>query len=133
MHQQIKNELGLDHFEGRSWRGLHHHALLCQIASAFLQHLRLGGKIHGRAPRRRPAARTVFARGEAAPHGAPRAPRPMSRMLPPNCRTISDCEAEAARVTRREIGGCASRGHGDVKFAPPPYPRRAVLGPDGAA
>ena len=44
MHQQMKNELGLDHFEGRSWRGLHHHLLLCQLAFAFLQHLRLGGK-----------------------------------------------------------------------------------------
>ena len=44
MHQQMKDELGLDHFEGRSWRGLHHHALLCQLALAFLQHLRLGGK-----------------------------------------------------------------------------------------
>jgi SRSO17 transposase len=44
MHQQLKDELGLDHFEGRSWRGLHHHALLCQLAFAFLQHLRLGGK-----------------------------------------------------------------------------------------
>ncbi len=46
MHQQMKDELGLDHFEGRSWRGLHHHALLCQLAFAFLQHLRLGGKKH---------------------------------------------------------------------------------------
>jgi SRSO17 transposase len=35
MHQQMKDELGLDHFEGRSWRGLHHHALLCQLAFAF--------------------------------------------------------------------------------------------------
>ena len=31
MHQQLKEELGLDHFEGRSWRGLHHHALLCLL------------------------------------------------------------------------------------------------------
>jgi SRSO17 transposase len=43
-HQQLKEELGLDHFEGRSWRGLHHHALLCQLAFAFLQHLRLREK-----------------------------------------------------------------------------------------
>src|SRR3954467_6646259 len=52
MHQQLKDELGLDHFEGRSWRGLHHHALLCQLAFAFLQHLRLrlGGK-NAAAPR----------------------------------------------------------------------------------
>src|SRR3954470_5563904 len=43
-HQQLKEELGLDHFEGRSWRGLHHHALLCRLAFAFLQHLRLGAR-----------------------------------------------------------------------------------------
>jgi SRSO17 transposase len=39
--QQMKEELGLDHFEGRSWHGLHHHALMVTIAMAFLQHLRL--------------------------------------------------------------------------------------------
>lgn len=44
VHQQMKEELGLDHFEGRSWRGLHHHALMCMLAFAFLQHLRLGGQ-----------------------------------------------------------------------------------------
>jgi SRSO17 transposase len=40
-HQVLKGELGLDHFEGRSWLGLHHHALLAMVAFAFLQHLRL--------------------------------------------------------------------------------------------
>jgi SRSO17 transposase len=45
-HQQMKEELGLDHFEGRSWLGLHHHVLMTMIAFAFLQHLRLGGKNH---------------------------------------------------------------------------------------
>jgi SRSO17 transposase len=40
-HQQLKEELGLDHFEGRSWLGLQHHALLTMLAFAFLQHLRL--------------------------------------------------------------------------------------------
>jgi SRSO17 transposase len=40
-HQQMKNELGLDHYEGRSWLGLHHHTLLCMIAMCFLQSLRL--------------------------------------------------------------------------------------------
>jgi hypothetical protein len=36
-HQQMKEELGLDHFEGRSWQGLHRHALMTMIAYAFLQ------------------------------------------------------------------------------------------------
>src|SRR5918997_4740447 len=40
-HQQMKEELGLDHFEGRSWIGLHRHALMTMIALCFLQHLRL--------------------------------------------------------------------------------------------
>ena len=40
-HQQLKEELGLDHFEGRSWQSLHRHALMTMIAYAFLQHRRL--------------------------------------------------------------------------------------------
>src|SRR6267143_5048396 len=40
-HQQMKEELGLDHFEGRSWQGLHRHALMTMIAYAFLQHRRI--------------------------------------------------------------------------------------------
>jgi SRSO17 transposase len=61
LHQQLKDGLGLDHFEGRSWRGLHHHALLCQLAFAFLQHLRLGGK-----KRRHPARARTAAPAEPA-------------------------------------------------------------------
>jgi SRSO17 transposase len=40
-HQQLKEELGLDHFEGRSWTGLHRHALMTMMAYAFLQHRHL--------------------------------------------------------------------------------------------
>jgi SRSO17 transposase len=35
-YQEMKQEVGLDHFEGRTWRGFHHHAALCAIAHAFL-------------------------------------------------------------------------------------------------
>src|SRR3712207_7735520 len=41
LFRSLKNELGLDHFEGRSWLGLHHHAVMALIAFCFLQHLRL--------------------------------------------------------------------------------------------
>lgn len=35
-YQEMKGELGLDHFEGRRWRGFHHHVALCAIAHGFL-------------------------------------------------------------------------------------------------
>jgi SRSO17 transposase len=34
--EELKQELGLGHFEGRGWRGFHHHASLCIAAYAFL-------------------------------------------------------------------------------------------------
>ncbi len=35
-YQQLKDELGLDHYEGRSWRGWHHHVTLTMLAFGFL-------------------------------------------------------------------------------------------------
>ncbi len=35
-YQEMKQEVGLDHFEGRTWRGFHHHATLCAVAHGFL-------------------------------------------------------------------------------------------------
>jgi SRSO17 transposase len=35
-YQEMKDEIGLDHYEGRSWRGFHHHGVLCIAAYAFL-------------------------------------------------------------------------------------------------
>src|SRR3984957_1159962 len=35
-YQELKQELGLDHYEGRGWRGFHHHMALCVAASGFL-------------------------------------------------------------------------------------------------
>jgi SRSO17 transposase len=40
-YQELKDEIGLDHFEGRGWRGFHHHAALCIAAYAFLAAERL--------------------------------------------------------------------------------------------
>ena len=35
-YDELKQEIGLDHFEGRGWRGFHHHATLCIAAYGFL-------------------------------------------------------------------------------------------------
>ena len=61
VHQQLKQELGLGDFEGRSWTGLHRHALMTCIAFAYLQHrrLRAAGREKKDGPRR--AAPTALA------------------------------------------------------------------------
>src|SRR5438445_1811533 len=35
-YEELKQELGLGHYEGRGWRGFHHHATLCIAAYGFL-------------------------------------------------------------------------------------------------
>lgn len=64
-HQQLKEELGLDHFEGRSWTGLHRHALMTMIAYAFLQSRRLAAA--GREKKnQRPTAAAELASDQAS-------------------------------------------------------------------
>jgi hypothetical protein len=46
--EEAKGELGLDHYETRSWLGWHHHMLLVSLAHHFLVHLRL--KFKDKAP-----------------------------------------------------------------------------------
>jgi SRSO17 transposase len=41
-YREMKVGLGLDHFEGRTWRGFHHHVTLVAIAHAFITWCRLG-------------------------------------------------------------------------------------------
>lgn len=43
-YQELKSELGLSHYEGRNWRGFHHHATFCIAAYGFLMLERLQGK-----------------------------------------------------------------------------------------
>ncbi len=79
-HQQLKEELGLDHFEGRSWTGLHRHALMTMIAYAFLQSRRL--KAAGRKKKSRGAAASTEHAGYQAGH--PRHPRTTSAPTMPS-------------------------------------------------
>ena len=74
-HQQLKQELGLGHFEGRSWTGLHRHALMTCVAFAYLQDLRLAGQRSmgsgkNAAPRSGTATIAKPARGAPRHHGA---------------------------------------------------------------
>lgn len=66
-HQQLKEELGLDHFEGRSWTGLHRHALMTMMANAFLQCRRIAqaGRKKESVARRRTPARLHFCQSSA--------------------------------------------------------------------
>jgi SRSO17 transposase len=91
-HQQMKEELGLDHFEGRSWVGLHHHVLLTMMALCFLQYLRLEGFRRGeksgnglrRRLRRRsdPAGAAAGALAPGGPPSHPESPRHCALSLP---------------------------------------------------
>jgi SRSO17 transposase len=87
-HQQLKQELGLGHFEGRSWTGLHRHALMTCIAFAYLQYLRLaeaGAARSGENVTSRPATATIAKPAGLAPrdhHAAVRAPRRLGPMSP---------------------------------------------------
>jgi SRSO17 transposase len=72
-YEELKQELGLGHFEGRGWRGFHHHATLCIAAYGFLVSERgrfspsaHAGHVGLRAARRSPDFR---------PRGSPHSPR----------------------------------------------------------
>jgi len=69
-HQQLKEELGLDHFEGRSWTGLHRHALMTMIAYAFLQSRRLNEAGGGKKNRRPATATDPAGSSQRHHHGA---------------------------------------------------------------
>lgn len=46
-YRELKDEVGLDHYEGRSWTGWHHHVTLASLAYAFLMLETLRGKKNG--------------------------------------------------------------------------------------
>jgi len=88
-HQQLKEELGLDHFEGRSWRGVHRHTLMALIAFCFLQHHRLAAAKRGEKAHRPTAA--------AEPAGDP---------------------ARSSRSPRQSLGAAMSRLPGPLQPEP---------------
>ncbi|MBV8452941.1 MAG: IS701 family transposase [Deltaproteobacteria bacterium] len=71
-YEELKQELGLGHYEGRGWRGFHHHAVLCIAAYGFLVSER---------NRFSPSARAGHVRLSAPP--APTGFRPRGSSRPP--------------------------------------------------
>lgn len=70
-HQQMKEELGLDHFEGRSWRGFHHHAAMVLLAYGFLllEQLRSRPEPTGAGKKGAPSDRSPSPRSAARSNG----------------------------------------------------------------
>ena len=64
-YEELKQELGLGHFEGRGWRGFHHHATLCIVSYGFLV-----------------AERGLFSPSARAGHLGLRAPKPPQSFRP---------------------------------------------------
>jgi SRSO17 transposase len=65
-YQELKQEFGLSHFEGRGWRGFHHHATLCIAAYGFLMTQRLkhgGSKKNSARPKAPPLPQGYSPRG----------------------------------------------------------------------
>jgi SRSO17 transposase len=74
-YEELKQELGLTHFEGRNWRGFHHHATMtiAAYASLLLERARFSpqGVRHDRGRRARPAVSARPPRRPAATAGHP--------------------------------------------------------------
>jgi len=83
-HQQLKEELGLDHFEGRSWQGLHRHCLMSMIAFAFLQSRRLNQAKGGKKNRGTTAATQPASRAAGSPQNTRPAAANAMPTLPQN-------------------------------------------------
>ena len=67
---ELKQEVGLGHYEGRSWRGFHHHASLCIAAYGFLMLERLSGSKKNAARLKAPALPKGFHPRGAGPDAA---------------------------------------------------------------
>lgn len=74
-YQELKQEFGLSHYEGRGWRGFHHHATLCIAAYGFLmtQRLRHAGAKKNSARPKAPALPDDYTPRGSRARAAPRA------------------------------------------------------------
>lgn len=71
-YSELKQEVGLGHYEGRNWRGFHHHASLCIAAYGFLMLERLSGRKKNAARFKAPPISAGFRPRGAGPHATAR-------------------------------------------------------------
>ena len=67
-YQELKQEFGLSHYEGRGWRGFHHHATLCIAAYGFLLADRLQ---HGGSKKNSSRSKAACLPQDYTPRGSP--------------------------------------------------------------
>jgi hypothetical protein len=115
-YQELKQELGLGHFEGRSWRGFHHHATPCIAAYGFLISER-----ETIPPRHRASSR----HSRFPPITDPEAPPLRTEWhLPDSIATMRRRRSDAVRIAGFDIHRTFSRGS---TASLGPQPRRANL------
>jgi hypothetical protein len=110
-YQDLKQELGLGHYEGRGWRGFHHHATL-SIAAIRIPDLRTGSDSPLRTKRRHSRRRTSPSRRLSTPR-IPRSDlnvtsQPRSPLSAPSSPALSHASSRAAPV--------ASASHADRTY-----------------
>ena len=105
--EELKQELGLGHFEGRGWRGFHHHAALCIAAYGFLVAERCRFSPPGWRPELEAPERPAGYRPRNSSR-APRAAQPgVDRHLAPAPRGRADAPAAAMPLLPAELRAAA--------------------------
>jgi len=92
-YQELKQELGLGHFEGRGWRGFHHHGALCIAAYGFLVAERSAFPPSG--PGQKPKLRSPAVSGRLRVRGAADPNRKAHTALDKNNSKANHCGARA--------------------------------------
>jgi SRSO17 transposase len=112
-YQELKQEIGLGHFEGRGWRGFHHHATLCIAAYGFLI------SEQETIPPSRPRSAGFFpaialssgyrSRGSAAAPRTSRAKLDRDDAPPPDCRTGQNAAAMSMLLSTDDKASAAEK------------------------
>jgi SRSO17 transposase len=81
-YQDLKQDFGLGHFEGRGWRGFHHHATLSIAAYAFLmaRRLRMGASAEAGVKKNFAQRQAPGVPDDVVPRGSPARPAPRARL-----------------------------------------------------